>query len=289
ISATPVAIPPATKALSEEFPQAQVWNLLDDRLLQDAADAGELTDPLAGRMRGLIEHAVGAGADAVLLTCSMYGRVAQESAAPIPALAPDEAAFAEASSGTYGTVLVVASFESALNDSVHRFENTVAAAGTQVQARGLAVPTAKDAADKDDPALLADALITACRPHLEGVDAILLAHYSLAPARAALQSAVGIPVISGPVSAAVTLRERLTQHPRSKAPLGAIADDYTGGTDVALAFRRAGLRTLLFFGAPDTTAVLPPHDAIVIALKSRTTPSDEAVADSLAAWHWLSA
>src|SRR5699024_3180197 len=57
----------------------------------------------------------------------------------------------------------------------------------------------------------------------------------------------------------------------------------------ALAFRRAGLRTLLFFGAPDTTAVLPPHDAIVIALKSRTTPSDEAVADSLAAWHWLSA
>src|SRR5699024_11138677 len=125
--------------LAEEFPQAKVWNLLDDRLLQDAADAGELTDPLAGRMRSLIEHAVVAGADAVLLTCSMYGQVAQHSPAPIPTLAPDEAAFAEAGSGTYGTVLVVASFESALNDSVRRFEATVAAAGTNVQTRGLSV------------------------------------------------------------------------------------------------------------------------------------------------------
>src|SRR5690625_4708365 len=120
ISATPVAIAPATEALAEEFPQARVWNLLDDRLLQDASDAGGLAEPLAERMRGLIEHAVGAGADAVLLTCSMYGQVAQQAPIPVPALAPDEAAFAEASSGTYGTVLVVASFDSAFHDSVHR-------------------------------------------------------------------------------------------------------------------------------------------------------------------------
>lgn len=287
ISATPVAIPPATAALAEQFPHAKVWNLLDDRLLEDAADAGGLTEPLADRMRRLIGHAVDAGADGVLLTCSMYGTVAQEAAASVPVLAPDEAAFAEAGSGAYRTVLVVASLESALTDSVQRFGQAVATTGQQVEVRGLAVPAAKDAAGANDPTALADILIDACRPKLAGVDAILLAQYSLAPAQARLESALGVPVVSGPGSAAVMLREKLASAPAA-APLGAIADDYTGGTDIALAFRQAGLRTLLFFGPPETAAELPAYDAIVIALKSRTTPPEQAVTESLAAWDWLS-
>ncbi|MFD5090253.1 3-oxo-tetronate kinase [Amycolatopsis thailandensis] len=69
--------------------------------------------------------------------------------------------------------------------------------------------------------------------------------------------------------------------------LGAIADDFTGATDVAVAFRRGGLRTVLFFGVPSEGKVIPPHDAIVIALKSRAIPAAEAVSTSLRALHWL--
>ncbi|WP_410657668.1 3-oxo-tetronate kinase [Amycolatopsis sp. lyj-112] len=69
--------------------------------------------------------------------------------------------------------------------------------------------------------------------------------------------------------------------------LGAIADDFTGATDVAVAFRRGGLRTLLFFGVPPETEELPAHDAVVIALKSRSTPVADAVASSLDALHRL--
>ncbi|MFF0589256.1 3-oxo-tetronate kinase [Streptomyces sp. NPDC003781] len=70
--------------------------------------------------------------------------------------------------------------------------------------------------------------------------------------------------------------------------IGCTADDFTGGTDVAAAFRRAGLRTALVFGTPDDTTALPADcDAAVVALKSRSTPADEAVADSLAAQRWL--
>ncbi|AUI58868.1 3-oxo-tetronate kinase [Amycolatopsis sp. BJA-103] len=69
--------------------------------------------------------------------------------------------------------------------------------------------------------------------------------------------------------------------------LGAIADDFTGATDVAVAFRRGGLRTLLFFGVPPETEVLPTHDAIVIALKSRAIPAEDAVSSSLEALRWL--
>lgn len=69
--------------------------------------------------------------------------------------------------------------------------------------------------------------------------------------------------------------------------IGAIADDFTGGTDVAVALRQGGLRTLIFFGAPDPVESLPEHDAIVIALKTRTVAPAEAVAQSLAAGKWL--
>lgn len=65
--------------------------------------------------------------------------------------------------------------------------------------------------------------------------------------------------------------------------LGVIADDMTGATDVALMLNRAGMRTVQVIGVPATGAALPEADAIVAALKSRTTPVAEAVADSLAA------
>jgi uncharacterized protein YgbK (DUF1537 family) len=69
--------------------------------------------------------------------------------------------------------------------------------------------------------------------------------------------------------------------------IGAIADDFTGGTDVAVAFRRAGLRTMVLFGVPAHDEALLAHDAVVIALKTRTVPAEEAVATSLSAAEWL--
>lgn len=71
--------------------------------------------------------------------------------------------------------------------------------------------------------------------------------------------------------------------------LGCIADDFTGGTDLAGMLVKAGMRTVQLIGTP--TGPLPFNaeevDAVVIALKSRTSPVDEAVAESLAALRWL--
>ena len=69
--------------------------------------------------------------------------------------------------------------------------------------------------------------------------------------------------------------------------IGAIADDFTGGTDVAVAFRRAGLRTVMLFGTPTLDTELPEHDAVVVALKSRTIEPAIAVRQSLEAAAWL--
>ncbi|MGV0743068.1 3-oxo-tetronate kinase [Mycolicibacterium sp. XJ870] len=74
----------------------------------------------------------------------------------------------------------------------------------------------------------------------------------------------------------------------SRGPkIGCIADDYTGGTDVAAALRRQGLRTVLLFGAPGEGALVQECDAVVVALKSRALDAEAAVTMSLAAHHWL--
>lgn len=69
--------------------------------------------------------------------------------------------------------------------------------------------------------------------------------------------------------------------------LGCIADDFTGATDLANNLVRAGMRVVQTIGVP--RAPVEDVDAIVVALKSRTIPAAEAVAQSLAAARWLRA
>lgn len=65
--------------------------------------------------------------------------------------------------------------------------------------------------------------------------------------------------------------------------LGCIADDYTGATDLGAMLSRAGLRVLLTFGLPDDALDATGCDAVIIALKSRSIPARQAVADAHAA------
>lgn len=68
--------------------------------------------------------------------------------------------------------------------------------------------------------------------------------------------------------------------------LGCIADDFTGATDLANNLVRSGMRVVQAMGTP-AQPLDAETDAVVIALKSRTLPKEEAIAQSLAALHWL--
>ena len=73
-----------------------------------------------------------------------------------------------------------------------------------------------------------------------------------------------------------------------KLKLGCIADDFTGATDLANNLVRQGMRVVQTIGVPSvTSAPVPDVDAVVVALKSRTAPVAQAVAQSLAAARWL--
>lgn len=69
--------------------------------------------------------------------------------------------------------------------------------------------------------------------------------------------------------------------------LGAIADDFTGASDLGNMLVRAGMSTTLCFGIPAGPA--PGTDAAVVALRTRSVPAGEAVARALEALDWLRA
>lgn len=69
--------------------------------------------------------------------------------------------------------------------------------------------------------------------------------------------------------------------------LGAIADDFTGATDLCNTLVRGGMRTVQLIDVPSPGTEVADADAVVVALKSRTNPAPEAVERSLAALDWL--
>ncbi len=71
--------------------------------------------------------------------------------------------------------------------------------------------------------------------------------------------------------------------------LGCIADDLTGATDLGVNLAREGLSVIQVNGVPAADFDVPVTDAMVVALKSRTIPAADAVAQSLAALEWLQA
>lgn len=75
---------------------------------------------------------------------------------------------------------------------------------------------------------------------------------------------------------------------RTPVMLGCIADDFTGATDLAGLLARSGIKVSLRMGVPTSAPEETETAAFeVIALKSRTAPVEEAVAETRAALDWL--
>ncbi len=69
--------------------------------------------------------------------------------------------------------------------------------------------------------------------------------------------------------------------------LGAVADDFTGATDLCSMLVRGGMRTVQLIGTPTEGDPVPDADAVVVAIKSRTAPVRWAVEQSIASLDWL--
>lgn len=211
IGATTAAIAPARMAFHAEFPEVKLWNLIDDRLLIDAAEAERVTSALTYRMSRLIEYAVEGKADAILLTCSLYSSVAHSMNArvDIPVFASDDALFAAILSGEYRSILIVTSLHQVLRDVRSRFAQREGFPSHPIKVTGVVAEGAFTAATSNDEDLLSESLaaaVTATLQKVETPDALVLAQYSLSASAEQLSHLTGLPVLSAPATASRALR-----------------------------------------------------------------------------------
>jgi uncharacterized protein YgbK (DUF1537 family) len=74
---------------------------------------------------------------------------------------------------------------------------------------------------------------------------------------------------------------------KAQRVVGCIADDLTGATDLGATLAARGMRTVILIGSDVPDQLADGAEAIVVALKSRTTPVAHAVEESLAALRLL--
>jgi aspartate/glutamate racemase len=200
------SVDPINQALAHDWPQARRMNLLDDSLSADLAASGRGLDAaMHQRFHDLAEYAVGAGAQAILFTCSAFGPCIEAVArryANLPVLKPNEAMVADAAAAA-GPVGLIATFGPTLESMPPEFPASVVL-------RTALAEGALDALNRDDTGRH-DALIVAQARMLQaaGCKTIALAQFSMARAREACEQVTGLPVLTTVHSAVRALKRRL--------------------------------------------------------------------------------
>lgn len=210
IHATPVAVEPVVEAFRADWPDAAIFNLLDDSLAPDLAAALALKPEMIERFLVLGRYAKSTGADAILFTCSAFGAAIEEVAlelSSIPVLKPNEAMFEEALAAG-GNVGLVATFGPSLPSMETEFAELRASSGIAAKMTSACAPDALAMLHAGDgPGH--DRLIAEAASTLDAAGVIALAQFSMARARLAVEAATGKPVLTSPASAVRKLKRAL--------------------------------------------------------------------------------
>jgi Asp/Glu/hydantoin racemase len=210
VHAVRVAMPPVEEAFARHWPEAVRMNLLDDSLSRDRSRDGELAPAMFRRFAALTGYALSTGADGILFTCSAFGPAieAAREGRKVPILKPNEAMFREAL-GLGSRLGLLATFAPSVPSMEGELREMARAAGREVELRSVCVPEAMTALDAGEGATH-DRLVAAAAPRLAGCDAVMLAQFSTARARAAVSAALDCPVLTSPDSAVLALRRAVS-------------------------------------------------------------------------------
>jgi hypothetical protein len=205
---------PAWDAFARGWPEAEIFNILDDSLSADFAVTGQLSDAMVERFLTLGRYAAGTDKDsrrtqAILFTCSAFGAAIDKVKRDlsIPVLRPNEAAF-EAALDAGHRIALMSTFPSSLPPLIEELRATAKERGlspeitTVVAEGGLEALKAGDGARHDRIAAE-----TAAR--LGNVDVLVLCQFSLARAASMIEPVPGRTVLTTPGSAVAKLRRLL--------------------------------------------------------------------------------
>jgi hypothetical protein len=194
--------PPIEDAFARLWPEAELSNLLDDSLSADLARTGYLDEVMHQRFLTLGRYARSTGADAILFTCSAFGRCierVQADLAPMVVHKPNQGMFAEAVARG-GRIGLVCSFEPSLASLAAEFP--AGADVTPIFAAGALTALERGDGPEHDR-LAAEAAAKA------DVDLYALGQFSLARAAERVRQATAKPVLTTPDSAVRELARAL--------------------------------------------------------------------------------
>lgn len=195
-----ISAQPIVDAFATDWPEAEIVNFLDETLYVDR-ERNSAVGASQERFVALARHAAGASVDAILFTCSAFGReieAAQRALPAIPVRKPNQAMIERAAS-LGARVGLLASFAPTLDTMPEEFPPGVLA-GQALAAGAFEALNAGNGAAHDR--IIADAALR----ELNDCDVLALAQASMARAASVVAEATGKVVLTTPQSAVRELR-----------------------------------------------------------------------------------
>ncbi len=208
IHALAESIPPVRLAFMEEFPEAEVINLLDEGLLVDFP--GSITPSLRRRMSNLICYCQDNNADAIGLACSVYAPVVDSARdlVDVPLVSSYGPVMAEAVAAG-PRVGVIATNEATMSDSEYYLKLAAKEAGNQIQVRKRLATDLIQVLRESGHQAFEERLEQETITLSTDADVVLLSQFSFATALEHLRKVSPVPVLSAPHSSARTLKKML--------------------------------------------------------------------------------
>ncbi|RKR84362.1 aspartate/glutamate racemase [Mucilaginibacter gracilis] len=174
-------IPVFQQLCKEYLPGITTFNIVDDSLVRNIRERGQLTPAISKRVADYVASAEDSGADFILVTCSSIGAAVEASAevAHVPVLRVDQP-MADLAVQTGKRIGVIATLSTTLEPTSDLVKRRAALAGKEIELTSQVCEGAFDALMSGDAAkhdaLVADVL----RDLSKKVDVILLAQASMA-------------------------------------------------------------------------------------------------------------
>jgi aspartate/glutamate racemase len=203
-------VEPVKQLFRENLPDVRLINIVDDSLIQDVIQAGNVPEPVRKRLISYYRAAVDAGADVIFNTCSSVGDVAIEArdSLPVPLVKIDDA-MARLAVREYSRIGVMATLPSTLEPTRRLIARFAAEMSADVEiVEGLAEGAFQSLMDGNmedhDRLVLQTALDLAGR-----VDVYVLAQGSMARVEDAIIEQTGKPVLTSPLSGTLEVKSVL--------------------------------------------------------------------------------
>jgi len=203
------SIPPVRLAFGEEFPEAEVINLLDEGLLIDFDD--QLTPKLRRRMQILIGYSEDNGADAIGLACSVYAPVVDSAKHLVDV--PLVSSYGPLMAGAVAAgprIGLIASVSATMRDAEHYLRLAAEESGKVIEPHLSLAEDLISVMRAEGQSGLERRLEEEVMKLAPDVDVVLLSQFSLAAALAHLQKVSPVPVLSAPHSSARALKRLLS-------------------------------------------------------------------------------